>query len=154
MGPKAMVLKVSHICNHKRKESFVLSLVFGLLCLILLTGHCEAGSGSSSSNSSISIGSSKRDRLVFFCTLQHTYMTWINLSFSYLILAWLVRFAHHHVETVNAKGKQGIVFAIKDGQGNIVHFVEEKSGTIYDTSKLLDFCTQWLSFVTNLFSLG
>ena len=66
MGPKAMVLKVSHLCNHKRKESFVLSLVFGLLCLILLTGHCEAGSGSSSSNSSISIGSSKRDRLVFF----------------------------------------------------------------------------------------
>jgi len=64
MGPKALVLKVSHLCNHKRKESFVLSLVFGLLCLILLTGHCEAGSGSSSSNSSISIGSSKRDSLV------------------------------------------------------------------------------------------
>ena len=147
MGPKAMVLKVSHLCNHKRKESFVLSLVFGLLCLILLTGHCEAGSGSSLSNSSISIGSSKRDRLVFFVQyVQHTYKTWINLSFSYLILAWLVRFAHHHVETVNAKGKQGIASATKDGQGNIVHFVEEKSGTIYDASKLLDFCTQWLSF--------
>ena len=144
MGPKALVLKVSHLCNHKRKESFVLSSVFGLLCLILLTGYCEAGSGSGSSNSSISIGSSKRDRSVIFRTIFHT--TWINLSFSYLILAWLVRFAHHHVETVNAKGKQGIASATKDGQGNIVHFVEEKSGTIYDASKLLDFCTQWLSF--------